>query len=61
MAEILFNGRRLDELKVVELREELNKRGLSRKGIKSALIKRFEKALLKERLEQVKLHLFYPR
>ncbi len=53
MAEILFNGKRLDEMKVVEIREELVKRGLPRKGIKSALIKRFEKVLLQEQLDKV--------
>ncbi len=55
MAEMLFNGKRLEELKVVEIREELSRRGVSRKGIKSILIKRFEKVLLQERLDQVKL------
>lgn len=53
MADVLFNGRRLEELKVVEIRDELAKRNLPRKGIKSTLIKRFEKVLLKELQEQV--------
>ena len=51
MADVLFHGKRLDELKVVEIREELGRRGLSRKGIKSTLIKRFEKVLLQEQQE----------
>ena len=55
MAEILFKGRKIDELKVVEIKDELGQRGLSKKGVKSVLIKRLEKALMQERLDQVSL------
>ena len=55
MAEILFKGKKIDELKVVEIKDELGQRGLSKKGVKSVLIKRLEKALMQERLDQVSL------
>ena len=51
MAEILLGGKRLSELKVTELKEELDSRGLSKKGVKTVLITRLKNAILKEELE----------
>lgn len=53
MAEILLGGKRLPELKVTELKTELEKRGLSKKGVKSVLITRLKNAILREELTQV--------
>lgn len=56
MAEILLRGKRLAELKVTELKEELEKRKLPKKGVKNVLITRLKNAILKEELEvQVKI------
>ena len=38
MAEVLLGGKRLNELKVTELKAELDKRGLPKKGVKSVLV-----------------------
>ena len=51
MAEILLRGKRLAELKVTELKEELDKRSLPKKGVKNVLITRLKNAILKEELE----------
>lgn len=53
MAEILLGGKKLGELKVTELKAELEKRDLQRKGIKSVLLTRLKNALLREALSQV--------
>lgn len=53
MAEILLGGKRLGELKVTELKAELDKRGLQRKGVKSVLLNRLKNAILREALSQV--------
>lgn len=41
-AEPMLNGRPLSELKVVELKEELGKRGLSKIGNKNVLYERLK-------------------
>ena len=53
MAEVLLGGKRLNELKVTELKAELDKRGLPKKGVKSVLVQRLKNAILKEALTQV--------
>ena len=58
MAEILLGGKRLTELKVAELKVELEKGGLQKKGVKSVLIERLKKAILEEALTTVRLWLF---
>ncbi len=55
MAEIVLAGKRLQDLKVTELKKELDKRGLQKKGVKSLLIDRLRKAILLEELTQVRL------
>lgn len=53
MAEVLLGGKRLSELKVTELKAELDKRGLQKKGVKSVLLNRLKNAILREALTQV--------
>ena len=55
MAEVLLGGKRLAELKVTELKTELDKRGLPKKGVKSVLVQRLKNAILKEALTQVSI------
>lgn len=61
MAAILLGDKRLSDLKVTELKAELDKRGLSKKGVKSVLVERLKKAILREELSNVSrlsFHLF---
>ena len=54
MAEIIIGGKKAEDLKVLELKEELGKRGLQKTGKKHALVKRLIEAILKEQIpEQV--------
>lgn len=53
MAEVLLGGKRLGELKVTELKAELEKRGLPKSGVKSVLLNRLKNAILREALTQV--------
>ncbi len=48
MAEILVDGKKLSELKVTELKDELEKRDLSKKGVKTVLVNRLRACILKE-------------
>ena len=59
MAEVLLGGKRLNELKVTELKAELDKRGLPKKGVKSVLVQRLKNAILKEALTQVSIRMFF--
>ena len=59
MAEVLLGGKRLNELKVTELKAELDKRGLPKKGVKSVLVQRLKNAILKEALTQVSILSFH--
>lgn len=59
MAEVLLGGKRLNELKVTELKAELDKRGLPKKGVKSVLVQRLKNAILKEALTQVSILNFH--
>ncbi len=52
-AEILLAGKKLGDLKVTELKFELEKRGLQKKGVKSVLLTRLKNAILREALAQV--------
>ncbi|CAE1316081.1 SAFB-like transcription modulator,Scaffold attachment factor B1,Scaffold attachment factor B2 [Acanthosepion pharaonis] len=47
-SENAVGGKKLTELKVVELRSELEKRGLDKTGVKAVLLERLEKALENE-------------
>ena len=51
MAEILIGGKKVLDLKVTELKEELNKRNLAKTGKKHVLIKRLMEAILVEQLQ----------
>ena len=46
----------MTELKVAELKTELEKRGMQKKGVKSVLIERLKKAILQEALTTVSFH-----
>ncbi len=48
MAEIVVDSKKLSELKVTELKDELEKRGLSKKGVKTVLVNRLRACILKE-------------
>lgn len=44
MADVqLFGGKKLTELRVVDLRQELEKRGLEKSGVKAILVERLQK------------------
>ncbi len=47
---VYFKGKKLEHMKVGELREELKLRGLPTKGLKSSLVTGFREALLSEKL-----------
>lgn len=55
MAELFLRGKKVSELKLVEIKEELTKRNLPKKGNKASILKRLEKALLTEKLHAVSL------
>ncbi len=48
MAEIILDGRNISELKVTELKDELEKRRLPKKGVKTVLLNRLRASILKE-------------
>jgi hypothetical protein len=53
MADIRVGEKRLDQLKVAELRDLLEKRGLSKTGVKVELVKRLTEAMSKEEPEEM--------
>lgn len=52
MAEVLICGKKVEELKVTELKEELGKRGLQKYGKKQALVKRLIEYILTEQFRE---------
>ena len=46
MATLLLGGKKLTDFRVVDLRQELEKRGLEKSGVKAVLIERLEKVKL---------------
>lgn len=45
MASVLLGGRKLADLRVVDLRQELENRGLEKSGVKAVLIERLQKVI----------------
>lgn len=45
MATLLLGGKKLTDFRVVDLRQELEKRGLEKSGVKAVLIERLEKVM----------------
>ena len=45
---VLLDGRNISELKVTELKDELEKRRLPKKGVKTVLLNRLRASILKE-------------
>ncbi len=45
---VVLDGRNISELKVTELKDELEKRRLSKKGVKTVLLNRLRASILKE-------------
>lgn len=43
MATVLLGGRKLTDLRVVDLRQELEERGLEKSGVKAVLVERLQK------------------
>lgn len=42
MASIMLDGKKLSDFRVVDLRQELEKRGLEKSGVKAVLIERLQ-------------------
>ena len=45
MASVLLGGKKLTDLRVVDLRQELENRGLEKTGVKAVLIERLQKVI----------------
>ena len=45
---LIFGGKKITELRVVDLRQELEKRGFEKSGVKAVLIERLQKVRLRE-------------
>lgn len=45
MANVWLGGRKLTDLRVVDLRQELENRGLEKSGVKAVLIERLQKVI----------------
>ena len=48
MAEVELDGRKIGDLKVLEIKDELGKRGLNKKGLKAVLVRRLASVVLQE-------------
>ena len=58
MAEVELDGRKIGDLKVLEIKDELGKRGLNKKGLKAVLVRRLASAVLQEGKAKVGLFLY---
>lgn len=58
MADVELNGKKIGDLKVLEIKDELGNRGLNKKGLKAVLVRRLASAVVLEKKAEVSLSMF---
>lgn len=61
MADVELNGKKIGDLKVLEIKDELGNRGLNKKGLKAVLVRRLASAVVLEKKAEVSLSMFDTR